>query len=272
MAVSARPLDPVQATTAGYDALAPAYDEFTSFHRYEEWTRDLERLALARGLSGRRLLDIGCGTGKSFIPFLERGYAVTACDSSPEMLARARAKPAAAGARLALADMRRMAGVDAEFDLITCIDDCLNHLLDDDDLSAAFGEVRRLLARDGVYLFDVNSLTTYRTLFAGETVIETAGGRFALRGDAAPDAAPGSVCALQIEAQVDGEARLSHHVQRHHAPATVRRLLGAAGLACVAVHGQRADGGIDGGFDELAHTKAIYLARHVTTTPRREGR
>ncbi len=108
MAVTARPLDPVPQAAAAYDALAPAYDELTSHHRYDEWTSDLERLALAHGLRGTRLLDVGCGTGKSFIPFLARGYAVTACDSSPEMLARARSKPAAAGARLLLADMRRM--------------------------------------------------------------------------------------------------------------------------------------------------------------------
>ena len=271
MAVTARALDPVQAANAGYDALAPAYDEFTSSHRYDEWTRDLEQLALAQGLSGRRLLDVGCGTGKSFIPFLARGYAVTACDSSAGMLARARAKPAAAGARLRLADMRRMPGIGGQFDLIACIDDCLNHLLDDDDLSAAFGEVRRLLAPGGVYLFDVNSLMTYRTLFASECAIETADGRFRLRGDAAPDSPPGSVCALRIDAVVHGAAGTSRHVQRHHPPATVRRLLLDAQLACVAVHGQRGDGGIDDGFDERSHTKAIYLARHLTS-PLREGR
>jgi SAM-dependent methyltransferase len=271
MAVTARSLDPVPPAAAAYDALAPAYDELTSHHRYEEWTRDLERLALAHGLSGRRLLDVGCGTGKSFIPFLARGYAVTACDCSPGMLARARSKPAAARARLLCADMRRMAGLDGEFDLITCIDDCLNHLLDEDDLSAAFGEVRRLLAPAGVYLFDLNSLMTYRTLFAGTSAIESDAGRFALSGEAAPDSPPGSVCALRIEAVVRGVTGVSRHVQRHHPPATVRRLLDDAGLACTAVRGQRGDGGIDDDLDELSHTKAIYIARHPTT-PRREGR
>ena len=38
------------------------------------------------GLPGNRVLDAGCGTGKSFLPLLERGFEVTACDQSEAML------------------------------------------------------------------------------------------------------------------------------------------------------------------------------------------
>src|SRR4051812_48148758 len=87
-----------------YDALAPAYDLLTGGYAYDRWLAALESLAVAHGLAGRRVLDVACGTGKSFLPLLERGYAVTACDVSAGMLALAGAK-AAGRADLRLADM-----------------------------------------------------------------------------------------------------------------------------------------------------------------------
>ena len=61
-----------------YDALAPFYDRFTAHHDYELWTSGLLRLARTHGFAGTRVLDAACGTGKSFLPLLERGFEVTA--------------------------------------------------------------------------------------------------------------------------------------------------------------------------------------------------
>ena len=72
-------LDPAE---AAYDALAPAYDILTADYDYDAWLSAIERVAIAHGLTGRRVLDVACGTGKSFLPLLERGYEVTACDIS----------------------------------------------------------------------------------------------------------------------------------------------------------------------------------------------
>ena len=75
-----------------YKGLAPFYDELTRAHDYDAWTFHLERRARRSACAGSRLLDVACGTGKSFLPLLERGYRVTGCDISPEMLDQARAK------------------------------------------------------------------------------------------------------------------------------------------------------------------------------------
>src|SRR5215210_7086056 len=104
-----------------YEGLAAHYDEFTSGYDYETWLASLERLALEHGLAGRRLLDVACGTGKSFEPMARRGYSVAACDLSPAMVEQARAK-APAGTALCVADMRELPLL-GEFDLITCLDD-----------------------------------------------------------------------------------------------------------------------------------------------------
>src|SRR3954454_12293784 len=109
-----------------YDGLAPAYDAFTAGHEYECWLDYLEALAVEHGLPGRDLLDVGCGTGKSFLPMLERGYDVVACDLSPQMVARAREKMPTGAARVLVADMRELADLGA-FDLVTCLDDAINY-------------------------------------------------------------------------------------------------------------------------------------------------
>ena len=78
--------------TRAYAVLAPAYDLLTAEYAYGPWLSAIERVAREHGLAGHRLLDVGCGTGKSFLPLMQRGFHVTACDISPEMVALAREK------------------------------------------------------------------------------------------------------------------------------------------------------------------------------------
>jgi SAM-dependent methyltransferase len=153
-----------------YDAMAPSYDAFTAHHRYDEWTATLEQLAREAGLRGRRLLDVACGTGKSFLPFLERGYAVTACDLSPRMAAIATAK-AAGRAPVSVHDVRSLPRL-GEFDLVCCLDDALNYLHEPAELRAALAAIAANLAPGGVLVFDTNTLLTYRTFFATTSVIQ----------------------------------------------------------------------------------------------------
>ncbi|MDP9292961.1 MAG: methyltransferase domain-containing protein [Actinomycetota bacterium] len=84
---TAAPSEPLAPGTAIYDSLAPVYDLLTAGYDHGRWLAALERLALEHGLAGRRLLDVACGTGSSFLPLLLAGYEVTACDVSPAMAA-----------------------------------------------------------------------------------------------------------------------------------------------------------------------------------------
>jgi ubiquinone/menaquinone biosynthesis C-methylase UbiE len=137
-----------------YDAFAPFYDAFTSASDYENWTEQVLELAARHGLAGDRLLDLACGTGKSFLPFQSRGYRVTGCDSSRAMLAAAAAK--APDVELVCCDLRELP-VLGSFDLVTCFDDSLNYLADVDELLCAFRGISANLARDGLLLFDLNT-------------------------------------------------------------------------------------------------------------------
>jgi SAM-dependent methyltransferase len=247
-----------------YESLAPFYDEFTSHHDYELWTRALEGLARAEGLRGNRLLDIACGTGKSFLPFLARGYAVTACDISPAMVSLAAAK-ADGRAQLHVADMRELPRLGA-FDLVTVLDDALNYLLTQAELEAALQGVARNLAPGGVAVFDTNTLMAYRALFASASVVVSDGRVQVWRGRASRDFGEGELAEAEhtgLERREDGwwTATDSRHRQRHHTQASVRRALDAAGLELAALHGMHLDGTTDPGCDEIVNSKAVYIAR-----------
>jgi len=253
-----------------YERLAPIYDRFTAGYDHDGWVERLERLARAHGLEGVRALDVGCGTGKSFMPLLRRGYDVWACDISPAMVARARARAGVDPARVLVADMRQLPAI-GPFDLVTCLDDAVNYLLDDAGLAAAFASVALVLAPRGVYVFDANSLATYRAGFGARADFERPRAAARWRGETTTPIGPGAVCSASIE--IAGMPVASRHVQRHHPESAIRQALASAGLACRAVLGQSTGGVLHEDADEDVHTKFVYVAGHaVDENTSREGR
>ena len=247
-----------------YEALAPFYDALTASYEYDRWLSRIETRLLDLGLSGNRVLDVGCGTGNSFMPLLRRGYEVTACDLSPAMAERARLR-AGGGATVLVADMRELPALGL-FDLVTSLDDVLNYMLSEEELSAAFAGVGRNLEAGGLLVFDLNSLATFRTAFASEDVVATGGEVFSLRGEGDPEAAPGTLARSVIEVlpRADGGAAgptLSRHVQRHHSAGVVRRCLRRAGFEVADVFGQLPGARLERPPDDLHHTKLLYFAR-----------
>ena len=250
--------DPI---AAGYDALAPAYDTLTAGYDHDRWLREIERIARRHGIAGRTVLDVACGTGKSFVPLLHAGYAVTGCDISGAMLDRAAAK--APGVALHEADMRALPAFGA-FDLVTCLDDGLNHLLTVDELVVALRGIRRNLAPGGIAVWDVNTLATYATAFA-ETRIVSAGETFVAWEGKACAAAP----RMRAEAVVHVFRREaggtwcrtdSRQVQRHWPAEEIAAAAAAAGLRIVDALGQRTGVVLEAEPDEDRHAKALYFA------------
>lgn len=255
-----------------YDAIAPVYDEFTAQNDYELVLANLLPELERQGLGGDRLLDVGCGTGESFIGMLNRGWEVTGCDISPAMVELARAK-VSGRARVEVADMVTLPEF-GEFDLVWALDDAVSYLLSVEDLEAALAGMGANLAPGGLLAFDVNTLLTYRTFFAGERVVESDGRRLIWRGRATPDTPPGSICeaSFEVEATGDGDAPaipVETHRQRHFPPDVVTGALRRAGLKCLGVYGYGADVVLHQPLDEAQHAKALFIARLDQT--RREG-
>lgn len=94
-----------------------------------------------QGAPGRRLLDIGGGTGNYALALKRDGWEPVVADRSREMLARAAAK----GLETIEADAQRLPVADEMFDAATMIS-MLHHV---DDPPAALAEARRVLRPRG---------------------------------------------------------------------------------------------------------------------------
>jgi ubiquinone/menaquinone biosynthesis C-methylase UbiE len=134
---------------ATYDAVRPVDDNWRAVYRIVA-----ERLRVA----ARRVLDVGCGTGRLSFALARDGARVWGVDASPEMLAVAEAsRPRHVEFRRAAAE--RLPFRDESFDVATFW--LVIHLL---DRPRAFAEARRVLRWDGtvaVVTFDESHFDHY---------------------------------------------------------------------------------------------------------------
>jgi SAM-dependent methyltransferase len=249
-------------TAGAYDVVAPAYDLLTAGYEYEPWLRAIERLAVEHGLAGRRALDVACGTGKSLSALLELGFEALGCDGSPGMAAVARRKLAGRAA-VHVADMRALP-VYGRFDLVTCLDDAINHLPSAADVEAGLRAMRANLAPDGLLAFDVNTLSAYRR--AGDRIVEDEERIVLWHGGPARLERPGGRAEVSIDVMSlcgDGRWRRASASWGHwHYPLDdIPAIVAAAGLEVVAIRGQQPGGRLEPGADEHRHPKALFLAR-----------
>ena len=126
-----------------YDALLPVRAEVPFY------------VDLARNQGGA-VLELACGTGQITIPIAALGLPTVGLDYSLPMLDTARRRASAAGASVAFlqGDMCDFA-LRRDFKLIFVARNSLLHLLSTSDLLAALTAVRRHLAPDGVFAFDI---------------------------------------------------------------------------------------------------------------------
>jgi len=140
-----------------FGRLAPFYDRIRPVD--DNWRNVYEVVVRDADLRGRRVLDVGCGTGRLSRALAEQGVArVWGVDASPEMLAVARRNlPRDVGLREGRAE--HLPFRDAWFDRAVMWLVC--HLV---DRPAAFGEVVRVLVPDGrlaVVTFDRRHFERY---------------------------------------------------------------------------------------------------------------
>ncbi|MEY9850870.1 SAM-dependent methyltransferase [Leifsonia sp. EB41] len=78
--------------TAPYDAIADGYAELNATSLLNEYYNRPALVELAGDVAGRRILDVGCGSGPVLADLRERGAIVTGVDASAGMLEQARAR------------------------------------------------------------------------------------------------------------------------------------------------------------------------------------
>src|SRR3954454_5686430 len=128
-------------TSAAYRLWAPYYDTDPNPLLALE-----ERIVqgLLPDLRARKVLDIGCGTGRSMVRYSARGALVFGADPCPEMLAEARKKPGL-GTKVVLAEAGRLPFED-EFANVTLCSFALSYF---HDVPQAVNELARVTKREG---------------------------------------------------------------------------------------------------------------------------
>ena len=144
---------------SSYGFLAGCYDELTYDVDYPAWADYVEKHFARRGLPGRTVLDLACGTGSLTWELAKRGYEMIGVDRSPEMLAQAAEKD---GADVPVQPMflcQSMENLDlyGTIDACVCCLDSVNYVTDPKKLRRAFQRVHLFLMPGGLFLFDVNT-------------------------------------------------------------------------------------------------------------------
>ncbi|MER7247276.1 methyltransferase domain-containing protein [Kribbella sp. NPDC000426] len=135
-----------------YDGFAEAYARENENGLFNRWYARPAVLDLLGDVAGRRILDVGCGSGPLFADLKERGANVAGLDASPAMIRLARER-LGDDADLTVADLTRPLPYDNE-----AFDDALAvlvlHYLE--DWSGPLTELRRVLRPGGRLVVVVN--------------------------------------------------------------------------------------------------------------------
>lgn len=152
-----------------YESFACVYDELMDNVPYDEWAEFYISKLKEYGIEDGLICDIGCGTGNMTMRLAKAGYDMIGIDNSEEMLLIAREKAAENEILYLLQDMR-------EFELYgtvrACVSvcDCVNYVLDEEELVQVFRLVNNYLDPKGIFVFDFNTIYKYEQVI-GDTVI-----------------------------------------------------------------------------------------------------
>lgn len=146
--------------TDHYALLAPIYERIGMANFAQSVTPRIFQFAQSRlDWSGRRALDLGCGTGASARWLANHGVSVVAIDSSPDMLLQARGSIDTRGLSLTWrqGDIRVIDTDLLTFDIVLAID-VINELGKLSEIEAVFAQAYRALEEDKLFVFDMMSL------------------------------------------------------------------------------------------------------------------
>ncbi len=157
-----------------YDYLAKHYDQWMDHDAYLTWIEWIKAQLKSRNLTGIKILELCCGTGRVTLPLAREGYSIWAVDRSEEMLAVAQQKSADLITRIKWiqSDMLTLT-LKERFDAVLCINDGINYLDDFEALKTYFKVCHQHLKPSGLLIFDWSSPYKLKTILGDKTIAET---------------------------------------------------------------------------------------------------
>lgn len=174
-----------------YTDFAGVYDIFMDDTPYRDWAEKIAELIEAYGLSrpGRNrnkiskedrrsqeknlVLDLGCGTGTLTELLAQKGYDMIGIDNSEEMLNLAMNKKRESGSDiLYLCQDMRDIDLYSTVGTVISVCDCVNYLLEEEEIEDTFRLVNNYLYPGGLFIFDFNTVYKYQTVIGNTTIAE----------------------------------------------------------------------------------------------------
>lgn len=159
-----------------YSAFAEIYDQVMRDVDYGSWAQHIIRLTQRYDIQVRKILELACGSGGHALQLAQMGYEVTGVDRSTTMLRMAREKQDRAMThvdwRQGDMDSFSSVGLKHDYDLVTCLYDSLNYILEESGIERCFAEVYKHLRPGGGFIFDVTTEFNLLQNFSGYTFAE----------------------------------------------------------------------------------------------------
>ena len=155
-----------------YSVFAKYYDALTANVDYKSIARAIDGYVKENNPASNLLLDVACGTGSLAIELADFGQDVIGADSSCELLSEAMGKAYSQEKQILFLN-QAMDELDlyGTIGVTVCTLDSINHVTDIDKVDKAFSKVSLFLEKDGVFIFDVNTLYKHNNVLADNTFI-----------------------------------------------------------------------------------------------------
>lgn len=155
-----------------YQEFAVIYDEVMSEIPYDRWFEKLHACMGEYGKEAGHVCELGCGTGEMSRRFSAVGYEVTGIDLSVDMLARAMEKREEGQKLIYVNQDMSHFSLHKPADVVLCICDSMNYVLDHGELLDLFRSVRANLADNGIFVFDLKTEYCFRTILGDRVRFE----------------------------------------------------------------------------------------------------
>ncbi len=139
-----------------YSSFAEHYDKYMTQVDYSLWVHHiLKWFKEYSSLKLNKILELACGTANVSIQLVQKGYDVTACDRSLDMLKAAAGKPVKP--KLYYSSLTDPIPA-TDYQLVLCMFDSINYLTQTNQIAKMLQEVSLALVTGGLYIFDISTL------------------------------------------------------------------------------------------------------------------
>ena len=140
---------------ASFQRYSTYYDLLYRDKDYKGEARFVQEQLVRHGLTGGRLLELGCGTGRHALEFAAFGWEVKGYDLSPGMVQHARQRIGGTTGRISfeVGDIRRLRDA-VRFDAVVSLFHVMSYQTSETDLRQALETASVHLRPDGLFFFD----------------------------------------------------------------------------------------------------------------------